>query len=159
MLLLLWKVYTYLASSVGINRGGWISVLCCVSVWLILLCGNILLYNTFCFQVEEFLHHPEVLETNRYFVRKYLEYLENQVTVECSKGIHPLLQKPQCVYSIDFNPNATPSEELLQRKDHENSCCRLWWPSEISKKGGPLFVFVLHLCHFHSFIIIIHCNH
>jgi hypothetical protein len=56
-------------------------------------------------KVEEFLHHPEVLETNRFFMRKYLEYLENRVTVECLKGIHPLLQKPQCVYSIDFNPS------------------------------------------------------
>lgn len=72
-------------------------------------------------EVEEFLHHPEVHETNRYFVRKYLEYLENRVTVECTKDIHPLLKKPQCVYSIDFNP----SEELLQRKAHENSCCTI----------------------------------
>ena len=101
------------------------SSLLCICVTVILLCRNILLYITFCFQVEEFLHHSEVLETNQFFVRKYLEYLENQVTVECSKGIHPYYQKPQCVYSIDFNPNTTPSEELLQRKDHENSCCRL----------------------------------
>lgn len=122
-MLLLWKVYTYPATaSVGINHCGWISVLCYVSVWPIQLCRNILLYITFCFQVEEFLNHPEVLDINRYFVRKYLECLNNRVTVECSKGIHPLLQKPQCVYSIDFNPNATPSEELLLRKDHENSC-------------------------------------
>jgi hypothetical protein len=57
-------------------------------------------------------------------VRKYLEYLRNRVTVECVKDIHPLLQKPQCVYSIDFTPDALSSEEL-NRKPHETSCCRI----------------------------------
>lgn len=129
-----------------------------ICVTVILLCRNVLLYIIVCFQVEEFLHHPDVHETNRYFVRKYLEYLENRVTVACSKGIHPLLQKPQCVYSIDFKTNEIPSEELLQRKAHTNSCCKIWRLSEISKKERALFVFVLQFCNFHSFLIVIHNN-
>lgn len=86
---------------------------------------NILLLFSHCFQVEDFLHHPDVHETNKFFVRKYLECLRNGATVECVKGIHPLLRKPQCVYSIDFNPDATSNEELSPRKPHETSCCRI----------------------------------
>ncbi|KAJ9577187.1 hypothetical protein L9F63_006244, partial [Diploptera punctata] len=53
-------------------------------------------------KVEEFLEHPNVHETNRFFVRKYLEYISEKTNVECTKGFHPLLKKPQCVYSINF---------------------------------------------------------
>ncbi|XP_021920633.1 nudix hydrolase 8 isoform X4 [Zootermopsis nevadensis] len=76
-------------------------------------------------KVEDFLHHPNVHETNRFFVRKYLEYLKNRVTVECVKGTHPLLHKPQCVYSIDFDPDMTSREELSHRKPNETTCCRI----------------------------------
>ncbi|PSN46311.1 Nudix hydrolase 8 [Blattella germanica] len=52
--------------------------------------------------IEDFLEHPHVHSTNQFFVQKYLEYLENRTTVECEKNNHPLLNKPQCVYSITF---------------------------------------------------------
>ncbi|XP_069691273.1 uncharacterized protein [Periplaneta americana] len=60
-------------------------------------------------KIEIFLNHPHVHETNRFFLRKYLEYMKSKTTVECKKGIHPLLRKPQCVYSIDFSASLTSS--------------------------------------------------
>jgi len=59
------------------------------------------------FQIEDFVQHSSVTEASRFFVMKYLEYQKNQSSIVCAKSIHPLLNKPQCVYSIDFNSDTT----------------------------------------------------
>ncbi|XP_023723732.1 nudix hydrolase 2 isoform X2 [Cryptotermes secundus] len=58
-------------------------------------------------KIEDFLQHSNVTDASRFFLRKYLEYQKNKSSIVCAKSIHPLLNKPQCVYSIDFNPDTT----------------------------------------------------
>jgi len=65
------------------------------------------IFSCSCFQIEDFLQHPNVTDASRLFLGKYLEYQKNKSSIVCTKSIHPLLNKLQCVYSIDFNPDAT----------------------------------------------------
>ncbi|XP_067015100.1 uncharacterized protein [Anabrus simplex] len=60
-------------------------------------------------KIQEFLDHPQIHDGNKFFVRKYLEYRDSGNKIGCLKNIHPVLKKPQCVYSIT-------NEEKLPRK-------------------------------------------
>jgi hypothetical protein len=72
---------------------------------------HMLLHATFIscswFQIEDLLQHSSVTEASRFFVMKYLEYQKNKSSIVCAKSIHPLLNKLQCIYSIDFSPDTT----------------------------------------------------
>lgn len=70
-----------------------------------MLCATVILCSWF--QIEDFMQHSSVTEASRFFVKKYLEYQKNKSPIVCAKSIHPLLHKPQCVYSIDFNSDTT----------------------------------------------------
>lgn len=54
-------------------------------------------------KIEEFLNHPHVHEMNRFFVRKFLQSKNSGLNITCEKGLHPVLKKPQCLYSIEDN--------------------------------------------------------
>ncbi|XP_049801718.1 uncharacterized protein LOC126236444 isoform X2 [Schistocerca nitens] len=58
-------------------------------------------------KISDYLTDPGVIETNRFFLRKYLEYEKSGSIVGCVKNIHPLLKKPQCLYSIDNMKDAS----------------------------------------------------
>lgn len=58
-------------------------------------------------KISDYLTDPGVFETNRYFLKKFLEYEESGSIVGCVKGIHPLLKKPQCLYSIEGVKNVS----------------------------------------------------
>lgn len=54
-------------------------------------------------KVEEFLDHPQVHEGNKFFVRKCMEYRQEGRSIGCVQSDHPVINRPQCVYSIMLN--------------------------------------------------------
>ncbi|XP_053673552.1 uncharacterized protein LOC128723775 [Anopheles nili] len=50
--------------------------------------------------VSEYLNHPKVHETNRNFVRTYLEYKKLGVRIDCTEEMHQVLKKRYNIYSV-----------------------------------------------------------
>uniref|UniRef100_A0A182PZY3 Nudix hydrolase domain-containing protein n=1 Tax=Anopheles farauti TaxID=69004 RepID=A0A182PZY3_9DIPT len=50
--------------------------------------------------VNEYLAHPKVHETNRNFVRTYLEYKRLGVRIDCTEEMHQVLKKRYNIYSV-----------------------------------------------------------
>lgn len=49
---------------------------------------------------EEYLQHPNVHETNRHFLRCYIEYKKRGIRLTCEKAQHQILKKEYCLYYI-----------------------------------------------------------
>lgn len=49
-------------------------------------------------KIEEYLEHPHVHELNRMVARKYLEYKEKKLSIDCVEGIHQTLKKPFTIF-------------------------------------------------------------
>lgn len=52
--------------------------------------------------IDEYLNHPSVHETNRNFLRLYLKYKEKGITLTCKDEIHQILKKQYNIYSVDL---------------------------------------------------------
>lgn len=52
--------------------------------------------------IDDYLNHPKVHETNRNFVRTYLKYKENGVKLTCVDEVHQILKKQYNIYSVSF---------------------------------------------------------
>ncbi|XP_052869671.1 uncharacterized protein LOC128275266 isoform X1 [Anopheles cruzii] len=50
--------------------------------------------------VDEYMSHPKVHETNRNFLRTYLEYKRAGVRIDCADEVHQLLRKRYNIYSV-----------------------------------------------------------
>uniref|UniRef100_A0A182W106 Nudix hydrolase domain-containing protein n=1 Tax=Anopheles minimus TaxID=112268 RepID=A0A182W106_9DIPT len=50
--------------------------------------------------VDAYLAHPKVHETNRNFVRTYLEYKRHGLRIDCTEEMHQVLRKRYNIYSI-----------------------------------------------------------
>lgn len=50
--------------------------------------------------ITEFLSHPHVHDTNRNFLRSYLDYKEKGLKIKCSNEIHQFLKKKYQIYTI-----------------------------------------------------------
>ena len=59
--------------------------------------------------VNEYLNHPKVHETNRNFVRTYLEYKRLGVRIDCAEEMHQVLKKRYNVYSVTKVPEVGSS--------------------------------------------------
>ncbi|XP_055611771.1 uncharacterized protein LOC129758312 [Uranotaenia lowii] len=53
--------------------------------------------------IEDYLNHPKVHETNRNFVRTYLHYKENGLKLMCRDEVHQVLKKRYNIYSVEFD--------------------------------------------------------
>ncbi|KAH8244755.1 hypothetical protein KR038_009549 [Drosophila bunnanda] len=51
--------------------------------------------------VAEFLEHPQVHQTNRQFVRTYLDYQERGLTITCRDDFHQVLKKKYNLYYVE----------------------------------------------------------
>jgi 8-oxo-dGTP pyrophosphatase MutT (NUDIX family) len=51
--------------------------------------------------VEEYLKHPKVHETNRNFVNTYLHYKQNGVKITCREEVHQILKKKYNMYRAE----------------------------------------------------------
>ncbi|CAH1100656.1 unnamed protein product, partial [Psylliodes chrysocephalus] len=50
--------------------------------------------------IKDFLNHPDITQLNKFFVRKYLEYKDNAIKINCFHGIHELMNKAYTMYSV-----------------------------------------------------------
>ncbi|XP_034242741.1 nudix hydrolase 8 isoform X3 [Thrips palmi] len=71
--------------------------------------------------VEEYLNHPNVHSTNRFFVSKFLEYEASGISLTYHEDTHQILKKSYLVYSLDLgqhkkmdSPNDTISQSNKQ---------------------------------------------
>ncbi|KAH8360676.1 hypothetical protein KR200_003196 [Drosophila serrata] len=51
--------------------------------------------------VAEFLEHPQVHQTNRQFVRTFLDYQERGLTITCRDDVHQVLKKKYNLYYVE----------------------------------------------------------
>lgn len=51
--------------------------------------------------IAEYLEHPQVHQTNRQFVRTYLDYQERGLTITCRDDVHQVLQKKYNLYYVE----------------------------------------------------------
>ncbi|XP_063705222.1 nucleoside diphosphate-linked moiety X motif 6 [Culicoides brevitarsis] len=51
--------------------------------------------------IEEFLQHPNVHETNRSFMRLYLNYKKNGVKIVCREDVHQILKKKYNIFEVE----------------------------------------------------------
>ncbi|KAH8338009.1 hypothetical protein KR059_002541 [Drosophila kikkawai] len=51
--------------------------------------------------VAEFLEHPQVHQTNRQFVRTYLDYQRRGLTITCRDDVHQVLKKKYNLYYVE----------------------------------------------------------
>ncbi|EDW86266.1 uncharacterized protein Dwil_GK17180 [Drosophila willistoni] len=51
--------------------------------------------------VQEYLQHPQVHETNRHFVRTYLDYQKRGLVLTCRSDVHQVLKKEYRLYYVD----------------------------------------------------------
>lgn len=79
------------------------------------------------FQLEEYINHPYVHETNRFFAERFLECRKNGIQIEASNIFSGAFKKNQVIYSINFQ-NAQSSDG---KNDQENTSC-----SDVVN-GGP----------------------
>lgn len=61
--------------------------------------------------VDEYLNHPKVHETNRNFVKTYLAYKKNGVKIPCKEEIHQILKKKYNMYGVDVEA-MTPTSKM-----------------------------------------------
>lgn len=59
--------------------------------------------------IDDYLNHPRVHETNRDFVRTYLHYKEKGIKFTCKEQVHQILKKQYNIYSVEFE-NEEPSK-------------------------------------------------
>ncbi|KAK3930277.1 Nudix hydrolase 8 [Frankliniella fusca] len=72
--------------------------------------------------VEEYLNHPHVHSTNRFFVKKYLEYEASGISLSYIEDTHPILKKPYLIYSLDLG-SQTPvvsEDNMLSQSNQSN---------------------------------------
>ncbi|CAG9865264.1 unnamed protein product [Phyllotreta striolata] len=65
---------------------------------------------------EEFLRHSGVTQLNKFFVRKYLEYKENGIKINCFHGVHEILNKAYTMYSVTKNNKDDHEKDLENLK-------------------------------------------
>ncbi|ROT84025.1 uncharacterized protein [Penaeus vannamei] len=78
-------------------------------------------------KLEEYINHPYVHETNRFFAERFLECRKNGIQIEASNIFSGAFKKNQVIYSINFQ-NAQSSDG---KNDQENTSC-----SDVVN-GGP----------------------
>lgn len=86
----------------------WMHVSAIISNFLTAFFKYVILYCTqssLCFQVDDYLTHPHVHSTNRFFVQKFLEYEASGVSLTYHNDTHPILKKPYLIYSLDLGPH------------------------------------------------------
>lgn len=59
--------------------------------------------------IDAYLAHPNVHETNRSFMRSYLNYKKNGVTIICRDDVHRILKKKYNIFEIETSSIATTS--------------------------------------------------
>ncbi|XP_030381899.1 nudix hydrolase 2 [Scaptodrosophila lebanonensis] len=61
--------------------------------------------------IQEYLEHPQVHETNRHFVRTYLDYQRRGLVLTCRCEVHQVLKKEYNLYFVDqHTPQSTSNE-------------------------------------------------
>lgn len=58
--------------------------------------------------IDDYLQHPKVHETNRNFVRTYLKYKQNGLKFLCKDEVHSILKKKYNIYQVEFEKNESP---------------------------------------------------
>jgi 8-oxo-dGTP pyrophosphatase MutT (NUDIX family) len=53
--------------------------------------------------VDEYLNHPKVHETNRNFVQTYLSYKQNGLKIHCKDEVHQILRKKYNIYRAEID--------------------------------------------------------
>lgn len=56
--------------------------------------------------IDVFLSHPDVHETNRNFLRSYIDNKKNGVRISCNDEIHQMLKKKYQIYKISETPSS-----------------------------------------------------
>lgn len=51
--------------------------------------------------IEEYLKHPDVHETNRNFVRIYMQNKDNDIKVTCREEVHQILKKKYFIFNAE----------------------------------------------------------
>lgn len=69
--------------------------------------------------IDDYLNHPHVHSTNRFFVRKFLEYEATGISLTYHEDTHPIHKKPYLIYSLDLGSHA--KEEIVSDKPSQNS--------------------------------------
>ncbi|XP_055642045.1 uncharacterized protein LOC129778892 isoform X2 [Toxorhynchites rutilus septentrionalis] len=57
--------------------------------------------------VEDYLAHPKVHETNRNFVRTYLKYISEGINITCKEEFHQILKKQYNIYSVELEQDGS----------------------------------------------------
>uniref|UniRef100_A0A2M4AHG0 Putative nudix hydrolase fgf-2 n=2 Tax=Anopheles triannulatus TaxID=58253 RepID=A0A2M4AHG0_9DIPT len=71
--------------------------------------------------VDEYLAHPKVHETNRNFVRTYLEYRRAGVRIDCTEEMHQVLKKRYNIYSVAKVTTVGGKEEGSSSSSNNNN--------------------------------------
>ncbi|KAK9883792.1 hypothetical protein WA026_001987 [Henosepilachna vigintioctopunctata] len=50
--------------------------------------------------IQDYLTHPEIHALNKLLLEKYLQYKNNEISIDCVSGIHQTLNIPFCFYSV-----------------------------------------------------------
>lgn len=69
--------------------------------------------------VNEYLNHPHVHSTNRFFVQKFLEYEASGISLTYHKDTHQILKKPYLVYSLDLGPYKSQITDGMPSKSNK----------------------------------------
>lgn len=75
--------------------------------------------------VDEYLAHPKVHETNRNFVRTYLEYRRAGVRIDCTEEMHQVLKKRYNIYSVAKVTTVDGKEEGTSTSSNNNGTPKL----------------------------------
>lgn len=62
--------------------------------------------------IEAYLQHPKVHETNRNFVRTYLQYKQNGLKFICKDEVHSVLKKQYNIYQVEADSTKLPNSSL-----------------------------------------------
>lgn len=51
-------------------------------------------------EINEYMEHSEVYETNKMVAKKMMEFFEHRMGLGVESGVHPVIKKPICIYTI-----------------------------------------------------------
>nr|CAD7201761.1 unnamed protein product [Timema douglasi] len=62
-------------------------------------------------KVDDYLNSPHTIETNKFFVKKYLECQKSGTGITYESSVHPFLKRRVCIYSISSGQEHSLSEK------------------------------------------------
>ncbi|KAG8230893.1 hypothetical protein J437_LFUL002924 [Ladona fulva] len=76
-------------------------------------------------KVQDFVCHPEVIETNKNFVKTFLDYRSSGIQITCERNKHPVLGRNQCIFNatltVDEKDSPVTENDKPQKTDREVS--------------------------------------